>query len=74
VIEETPGKWGEDKNVYQVLCPLPRYGEDNVQVCCFAVNGTYGGTVLRVDKSKIIGMESSVYCLRAVPDEQLATI
>lgn len=74
VIEKTAGKWTEDKDVYQVLCALPKYGEDNVQVCCFAVNGTYGGTVLRVDKSKIIGMESSVYCLRVVPDNQLTII
>lgn len=69
LVEQTEGKFHGDKDVYQELCYLPKYDGENVQVCCFAINGEYGGTVLRVDKSNIIGMDSGVYCLRIVNDE-----
>lgn len=70
VIEKTDGRWQNDISVYQELCLLPDYDGDKVQVCTFAVSGSYGGTVLRVDKSNIIGLDSSVYCLRIIPDKE----
>ncbi len=68
LIEQTAGKWEDDKYVYQELCMLPKFDEDFVQVCTWAINGDYAGTVLRVDKTGIINLESNVYPIRVVPD------
>lgn len=40
-----------------------------MQVNTWAVNGDYGGTVLRVDTKGIIGLDSEVYSLRMVDDD-----
>ena len=68
LIEKTEGKWTEDTLVYQELSMLPKFDDDYVQFCTWAINGTYGGTVLRVDRSGIINMQSKVYPVRVVPD------
>ena len=69
VVDKTPGKWTNDKDVYQELCPLPKYDSMSVQVCTFCVNGRYGGIVLRADNSTIINTDSSIYCLRINDDQ-----
>lgn len=66
LMAKTAGKWDQDKDVYQELCELPNFEGDYVQVCSWAVSGKYGGTVLRVDETKIIGYESAVYPLRII--------
>jgi glutathionylspermidine amidase/synthetase len=68
LIEQTAGKWEDDKYVFQELCMLPKFDEDFVQVCTWAINGEYSGTVLRVDKTGIINLESNVYPIRVIPD------
>jgi glutathionylspermidine amidase/synthetase len=66
LIEETKGKWGDDRYIYQELCTIPKYRDHHVQVCTWAIDGTYGGTVLRVDSKNIIDYESGVYPIRIV--------
>ncbi len=66
LLDKTSGRWNDEQEVYQELCTLPKYDGDYVQVCCWTIDGEYAGTVLRVDKTRIVGMESSVICLRAV--------
>ena len=66
LIEKTSGKWAQDQDIYQELCMLPKFDGEHVQVCTWAVDGEYAGTVLRVDKSGIIGLESSVFPLRVI--------
>lgn len=68
LMQETRGRWNDDKPIYQELCMLPRYNDDYVQVCTWAVAGEYAGTVLRVDNGGIINYESRVNALRIVPD------
>lgn len=41
-----------------------------MQVNAFAINGKYGGSVLRVDKKCIIDVYSLVMALRILPDSQ----
>lgn len=42
-----------------------------MQVCSWALNGEYGGTVLRADsKSAIVDYDSAVYALRIVEDDK----
>jgi glutathionylspermidine amidase/synthetase len=67
VMQRKAGKWQDDTYVYQELCLLPEYGDERVQVCCFTTRNRYMATVLRVDKSLIIDMDSSVFCLRIIP-------
>ncbi|KAI8800986.1 bifunctional glutathionylspermidine amidase/glutathionylspermidine synthetase [Cladochytrium replicatum] len=70
LIERTEGKWQMDDMIYQELALLPKLEEDHVQFCTWAINGRYSGTVLRVDKSGIIGLQSAVAPLRVVPDNE----
>ena len=69
VLERTEGRWGRDDCVFQELCLLPKLGGDSVQVNCFTAGGGYLATVLRVDESCIIGMQSAVPCLRIARPE-----
>ncbi|CAK4127714.1 unnamed protein product [Aphanomyces euteiches] len=67
LISATAGKWENDTIVYQEMALLPKY-EDNcyVQVNTWAIDGKYGGTVLRVDESNIIGLSSGIHAMRVV--------
>ncbi|RHY09041.1 hypothetical protein DYB36_003733, partial [Aphanomyces astaci] len=54
------GQWAADTPIYQELALLPNYGDrGNVQLGTWAVDGAYGGTVLRADPSHIIRMDSA---------------
>jgi glutathionylspermidine amidase/synthetase len=64
IIEKTDGKWDAMDTMYQEISLLPNYDGDRVQVNAWIIGGNYGGTVLRVDKKNIVGLDSSVYCLR----------
>ncbi|CAK4682512.1 hypothetical protein LEN26_010473 [Aphanomyces euteiches] len=67
LISATAGKWENDTIVYQEMALLPKYEDDcYVQVNAWAIDGKYGGTVLRVDESKIIGLKSGIYAMRVV--------
>ncbi|OQS04229.1 bifunctional glutathionylspermidine amidase/glutathionylspermidine synthetase [Thraustotheca clavata] len=68
LLNETGGRWIDDTIVYQELAMLPKYNDIYVQVNTWAINGTFGGTVLRQDASSIIGLNSEIPSLRIVPD------
>ncbi|KAF0716886.1 hypothetical protein As57867_002606, partial [Aphanomyces stellatus] len=54
LISATAGKWLNDTIVYQEIALLPKYEDGgHVQVNAWAIDGKYGGTVLRVDESNI---------------------
>ncbi|RHY23013.1 hypothetical protein DYB32_009326 [Aphanomyces invadans] len=69
LISATGGAWDKDNILFQELALLPKYEEKYVQVNCWAIDGRYGGTILRVDESNIIGGSSGMYAMRVVPDD-----
>ncbi|RHZ06367.1 hypothetical protein DYB26_014554, partial [Aphanomyces astaci] len=73
LISATAGKWVDDTIVYQEIALLPKYEDDcYVQVNTWAIDGEYGGTVLRIDESNIVGLNSGIYPMRVVPDKCLS--
>ena len=68
---QTEGRFAHQNNIYQELWRLPQIDGYRVQVCTFAVSGSYGGSCLRVDSSLIITTDSDVLPLRIVPDNTL---
>ncbi|KDO23658.1 hypothetical protein SPRG_11106 [Saprolegnia parasitica CBS 223.65] len=68
LLNETGGRWVDDTIVYQELAMLPKYKNQFVQVNTWAINGHFGGTVLRQDASSIIGLNSEIPSLRIVPN------
>jgi len=62
--------------MFQERCDLPSFNGEYVQVNTFVVDGSYGGTVLRVDSSPIIGLMSDIIALRIVmvDGDQKATL
>ncbi|CAK4752599.1 unnamed protein product [Aphanomyces euteiches] len=71
LISATGGKWDKDNILFQELALLPKYNGKYVQVNCWAIDGAYGGTILRVDESNIIDGNSSMYTMRVVDDHEL---
>ncbi|RLO04122.1 hypothetical protein DYB28_008029 [Aphanomyces astaci] len=72
LISATGGAWDKDNILFQELALLPQYDGKYVQVNCWAIDGRYGGTILRVDESNIIGGSSGMYAMRVVPDDDVA--
>ncbi|OQR97229.1 bifunctional glutathionylspermidine amidase/glutathionylspermidine synthetase [Achlya hypogyna] len=68
LLNETGGRWVDDTIVYQELAMLPQYNGVFVQVNTWAIDGAFGGTVLRQDASSIIGLNSEIPALRIVPN------
>jgi glutathionylspermidine amidase/synthetase len=68
VIDQTEGRFGDRKRIYQGLFRLPEVDGLNVQLCTFAVAGSFAGACVRVDRSLVIRGESDVMPLRIVPD------
>ncbi|KAF0697738.1 hypothetical protein As57867_011547, partial [Aphanomyces stellatus] len=74
LISATAGKWLNDTIVYQEIALLPKYEDGgHVQVNAWAIDGKYGGTVLRVDESNIVGLNSGIYAMRVVDDMPIST-
>jgi glutathionylspermidine amidase/synthetase len=74
IIDRTEGRFGNRKRIYQSLFRLPAIDSLNVQVCTFAVGGSFGGACVRVDSSLVIRGESDVMPLRIVPDKEYRRI
>ncbi len=68
VIDQTEGRFGNRKRIYQELFRLPEIDGLNVQLCTFAAAGSFAGACVRVDRSLVIRGESDVMPLRIVPD------
>ncbi|MDC0609223.1 bifunctional glutathionylspermidine amidase/synthase [Vibrio sp.] len=68
---QTEGRFAHQNNIYQELWRLPQIDGYRVQVCTFAVGGSYGGSCIRVDNSLIITTDSDVLPLRIVEDSEL---
>ncbi|MCG6928993.1 MAG: glutathionylspermidine synthase family protein, partial [Desulfofustis sp.] len=68
VIDQTEGRFGNRKRIYQSLFRLPEIAGLNVQLCAFAVAGAFAGACVRVDPSLVIRGESDVMPLRIVSD------
>ncbi|WP_228730320.1 bifunctional glutathionylspermidine amidase/synthase [Shewanella yunxiaonensis] len=68
---QTEGRFAHQQQIYQELWRLPKIDGYRVQVCTFAVGGSYGGSCVRVDDSLIITTDSDLLPLRVVPDDEL---
>jgi glutathionylspermidine amidase/synthetase len=68
VIDQTEGRFGNRKRIYQSLFRLPEIAGLNVQLCAFVVAGAFAGACVRVDPSLVIRGESDVMPLRIVSD------
>lgn len=71
LLKETEGRFASQDQIYQELWRLPDIDGYRVQVCTFSVDGSYGGSCVRVDKSLIITTDSDLLPLRVVSDKQL---
>lgn len=74
IIGQTDGRFGNRKRIYQSLFRLPTIDKMNVQICTFAVAGSFGGACVRVDSSLVIRGESDVMPLRIVADDEYRRI
>ena len=70
VIGRTEGRFGNRQRIYQRLFRLPQIGDMNVQVCSFAVAGSFAGACVRVDPSLVIRGASDVMPLRIIADDE----
>ncbi|OQS00678.1 bifunctional glutathionylspermidine amidase/glutathionylspermidine synthetase [Achlya hypogyna] len=66
VLSQSEGRWADDTPVYQELALLPKHNGKYVQLGTWAIGGEHGGTIIRADTSKIMGLDSYVYALRVV--------
>ncbi len=71
VLGETSGRFAEQNVIYQELWRLPQIGSYRVQICTFALGGSYGGSCVRIDDSLIITTDSDLLPLRVVDDDKL---
>lgn len=71
LLNETEGSFQHQDQIYQELWRLPDIDGYRTQVCTFTVNGSYGGSCVRVDRSLIITTDSDLLPLRIVPDNTL---
>lgn len=69
IIGRTEGRFGSRQRIYQSLCRLPQIDQMNVQVCSFAVAGSFAGACVRVDPSLVIRGASDVMPLRIIADD-----
>ncbi len=70
IIGRTEGRFGNRQRIYQSLFRLPQIGPMNVQVCSFAVAGSFAGACVRVDPSLVIRGASDVMPLRIIADDE----
>lgn len=70
VLDETAGRFSQQKNIYQQLWCLPDVGGRYVQLCAFTIGGHYGGVCARTETSLVIKKESDIDPLRIVEDEE----
>ncbi|KDO18329.1 hypothetical protein SPRG_16229, partial [Saprolegnia parasitica CBS 223.65] len=66
VVSQSDGRWSNDTPVYQELALLPKHNGKYVQLGTWAIGGEYGGTIIRADANKIMGLESFVYAMRVI--------
>ncbi|OQR95893.1 bifunctional glutathionylspermidine amidase/glutathionylspermidine synthetase [Thraustotheca clavata] len=66
LLSQTEGRWADDTPIYQELALLPKYGGKYVQLGTWAIGGKYGGTVVRVDSTNIIRLDSAIYPIRVI--------
>ncbi len=69
VLDETFGKFAEQKNIYQQLWCLPEVAGRYVQLCAFTVGGHYGGVCVRSETGLVIKKESDIDPLRVIDDK-----
>ena len=69
VVKETGGQFGQQDQIYQALCKLPKLGKFNVQLAAFTVDGKYSATSVRVDTSPVITTNSDLLPLRIMADD-----
>lgn len=69
VLDETSGKFAEQKNIYQQLWCLPKVAGRYIQLCTFTVGGHYGGVCVRSETGLVIKKESDIDPLRIIDDK-----
>src|SRR5690606_22794545 len=67
-LSETSGRFDQQQQVFQALCPLPELGGFRLQVSTFSAGGTYAGAGIRADRSLIITKDSDILPLRVLSD------
>ncbi len=67
-LSETSGRFDQQQQVFQALCPLPDLGGLRLQVSTFSAGGTYAGAGIRADRSLIITKDSDILPLRVLSD------
>jgi glutathionylspermidine synthase len=68
------GRFERNTHMYQERCDLPSFNGEYVQVNTFVIDGSYGGTVLRVDTSPIMSLMSDIIALRVVMEDHKTTL
>lgn len=69
VLDETTGKFSEQKNIYQQLWCLPKVDGRYIQLCAFTVGGHYGGVCVRSETGLVVKKESDIDPLRIIDDK-----
>ena len=69
VLDETSGKFAEQKNIYQQLWCLPEVAGRYIQLCTFTVGGHYGGVCVRSETGLVIKKESDIDPLQIIDDK-----
>jgi len=70
LVESSDGIFTDRAQIFQEWFPLPKIGKYNVQVSTFTAAGSWAGSCLRVDASRIINNKSDNLALRIVPDKE----
>lgn len=70
LLEETSGSFDDRRQIHQEFFPLPLIGGTNVQVSTFTAAGSYAGSCVRVDPSRVISGTSDNMPLRIVSDRE----
>lgn len=70
IVAHLGGQFVQKNVVYQQTRALPRVDGKSVLVCPWAVDGKYGGIVIRCDEGLITKCDSALECLRVLPTEE----
>jgi len=70
LVEETTGNFEHRMQIFQEYFPLPECGGFHAQISTFSIAGMYSSSCIRVDKSRVITLDSDNLALRIVDDDQ----
>ncbi len=71
LLESTSGQFQQQNQIFQALFSLPYIAPFHAQLCTFTSAGSFSGSCVRVDSSRIITTHSNLMPLRVVTDRSL---